>query len=70
MPSTFAKTGFEFMMLIGTSLKEYGSEFISGLQKSNTISGALGKTYRFQEAQCNKEVPFVIFQYGELQMLY
>ncbi len=70
MPPNFAKTGFECMMLIGQSLKEYGTDLIQGLKQAGNIPGVLGRAYRFQDSPCNKEVPFVTFQYGELRMLY
>jgi tetratricopeptide (TPR) repeat protein len=69
MPSPLTKVGFECMMMIGKGLKEYGSGFISGFQTAGEVPGALGRVYRYEESQCNKEVPFVIFENGELRRL-
>jgi ABC-type branched-subunit amino acid transport system substrate-binding protein len=70
IPSTFAKNGFESMMLIGVSLKENGINFIPKLQDENSTTGVLKRFYNFHESQCNREVPFVIFSSGELRVLY
>lgn len=69
LPTSFAKIGFECMMFIGKALSQYGTEFISELQKSPEIIGSFQRTYRFQDAQCNKDVPFVHFENGELRLL-
>ena len=70
VPSSFARNGFESMLLLGNALKEYGLEFVSKLQEEYSFSGAFNRFYNFHESQCNKEVPFVTFEYGELRMLY
>jgi ABC-type branched-subunit amino acid transport system substrate-binding protein len=69
IPSSFAKNGFESMMLIGLALKEHGVNFISKLQQQPSVWGILKRTYNFQDSQCNKKVPFVIFEYGELRLI-
>jgi hypothetical protein len=70
VPSPFARNGFESMLLLGFSLKEYGLEFVSKLQEEYSFSGVFKRFYNFHESQCNKEVPFVTFEYGELRILY
>jgi len=70
LPTTFAKIGFESMMFIGKALKEFGTGLLPSLQQSPELPGSLGRLYHYPEAQCNKQVPFVHFEYGELRILY
>jgi ABC-type branched-subunit amino acid transport system substrate-binding protein len=70
LPSTFAQTGFECMMFLGQSLKEHGLGFVSSLKESQLKWGSLGRAFNFNESACNKEVPFVVFEFGELRVLY
>lgn len=68
-PSTITRTGFECMMFVGNGLKQWGTGFLEGLQKPDPINGALGRTYQLSANQCNKVVPFVVFEDGELKRI-
>jgi tetratricopeptide (TPR) repeat protein len=70
LPTIYSKIGFECMMFLGRQLKEHGIDFPNKLKKGDDVPGSLGRLYRFQDSQCNKEVPFTIFEYGELRILY
>jgi ABC-type branched-subunit amino acid transport system substrate-binding protein len=69
LPSPIAKTGFECMMFIGQSLRQWGSGFQDGIKQAGPLTGVLGRVYQSSETQCNKRVPFVVFRGGSLQTL-
>lgn len=70
VPSPFARIGYESMLMLGAQLKEHGLEFVSKIQTGYPFTGMFKRMYDFNESQCNKEVPFVTFEYGELRILY
>ena len=70
LPSSYARIGFESMLMVGKSLKENGLSFISKAREAYSIEGSFGRIYKFNKKQSNQEVPFVIFDLGELRALY
>jgi ABC-type branched-subunit amino acid transport system substrate-binding protein len=69
MPTPLSKIGFESFMFLCQSLKVHGNGFVQALGQSGDTPASLGKTYRFEGGQCNRKVPFVIFEDGELRAL-
>jgi tetratricopeptide (TPR) repeat protein len=68
-PSAVAKIGFECMMFVGFSLKQWGTGFLESLPSAEAQRGVLGRVYQPSEDRCNKQVPFTIFRNGVLRLL-
>jgi tetratricopeptide (TPR) repeat protein len=68
LPSSYAQKGFEFMMVIGHSLKQYGVYFQEGLTKER-MPGILGSGYLMSPTRDNAVVPFVSFKGGRLELI-
>jgi len=66
LPSSYAQKGYEFMMVLGRSLKTYGVYFQAGLMKER-ISGVLTSGYQMQPTHDNGLVPFISFRQGRLE---
>lgn len=67
-PGSYAQKGFEFMMVIGHSLKQFGVYFQEGLTKEK-IQGILTSGYRIGPKHDNSVVPFVSFKGGRLELI-
>lgn len=66
LPGSYAQKGFEFMMVIGHSLKQYGVYFQEGLSKER-MPGILTSGYQMGSMHDNNIVPFVSFKGGRLE---
>lgn len=66
LPSPFAQKGYEFVMVMGRSLKKYGAKFESGLM-SEGMDGSLTSGYRMQPTKDNERVTFSMFRKGKLE---
>ena len=66
IPSEFARTGFECMLLFGQQLKKNGVYFQEALQREAFIPGFLSEGFNYQDARDNQVVPFIHFEEGEL----
>ncbi|HEV8514613.1 MAG TPA: hypothetical protein VGQ59_15125, partial [Cyclobacteriaceae bacterium] len=63
LPSSYAQKGYEFLMVLGHSLKTYGTYFQEGLMKQR-IPGALTSGYQMLPTHDNGLVPFISFKRG------
>lgn len=66
LPSNYAQKGYEFMMVLGHSMKTYGVYFQEGLMKER-IPGALTSGYQMLPTHDNGLVPFISFKHGRLE---
>ena len=62
----YSRIGFEFLMVIGQSLKKYGVYFQQGLSTETGEPGWLTKGYKLSPQRDNAIVPFAYFYRGEL----
>jgi hypothetical protein len=69
VPNSITRIGFECMMFLGQSLKQWGSGFVNELKQAGPLAGAMGRQYELSETRCNKIVPFVLFEDGVLRSL-
>ncbi len=66
LPSNYAQKGYEFMMVLGHSMKAYGVYFQLGLMNER-IPGALTSGYQLLSTHDNGLVPFISFKRGRLE---
>jgi hypothetical protein len=66
LPSSYAQKGYEFLMVLGHSLKMYGVYFQEGLMKARA-PGVLTSGYQMLPTHDNGLVPFVSFRQGRLE---
>jgi len=69
LPSSYAQKGYEFLMVLGHSLKTYGVYFQEGVMKER-IPGALTSGYQMLPTHDNGLVPFISFKHGRLEPIY
>jgi hypothetical protein len=69
VPNTYAKIGYEFMLLMGRQLKENGVYFQEGMNNRAFIPGYLVQGYNFQLSHDNQFVPFVHYKYGKITLV-
>jgi hypothetical protein len=69
LPSSYAQKGYEFLMVLGRSLKAYGVYFQDGVQKQR-VPGALTFGYQMLPTHDNGLVPFISFKHGRLEAIY
>jgi len=66
LPSSYAQKGYEFLMVLGHSMKAHGVYFQDGLMKER-IPGALTSGYQMLSTHDNGLVPFISFKQGRLE---
>jgi tetratricopeptide (TPR) repeat protein len=66
IPGTYARMGYEFMLLMGNQMKENGVYFQDGLNKKSFIPGYLVQGYNFQLSRDNQYISFVNFKRGKI----
>jgi hypothetical protein len=66
LPNSYAQKGYEFMMVLGHSLKRYGVYFQESLMKER-VPGALTSGYQMLPTHDNGLVPFISFKQGRLE---
>jgi ABC-type branched-subunit amino acid transport system substrate-binding protein len=66
LPSNYAQKGYEFLMVLGHSLKAYGVYFQDGLMK-NRIAGSMTFGYQLLPTHDNGLFPFISFKDGRLE---
>lgn len=66
LPSSYAQKGYEFMMVLGRSLKKFGVYFQEGLMKEK-MPGVLTSGYQMLPTHDNGVVPFISFRQGRLE---
>lgn len=66
LPSGYAQKGYEFLMVLGHSLKKYGVYFQEDL-KTSRVPGVLTSGYQMLPTHDNGLVPFVSFKQGRLE---
>ena len=66
LPSSYAQKGYEFIMVLGHSMKAYGVYFQEGLMKER-VAGALTSGYQMLPTHDNGLVPFISFKRGRLE---
>jgi hypothetical protein len=69
IPSTYAKIGYEFMLMVGRQLKDNGVYFQQGMNNKSFIPGNLVQGYNFQLSHDNQFVPFVHYKYGKIALV-
>ncbi len=69
LPSSYAQKGYEFLMVLGHSLKAYGVYFQAGLMGVR-IPGVLSSGYLMLPSHDNGLVPFISFKQGRLEPIY
>jgi len=69
LPSSYAQKGYEFLMVLGHSLKTYGVYFQDGVMKER-VPGALTSGYQMLPTHDNGLVPFISFKQGRLEPVY
>ncbi len=68
LPSSYAQKGYEFIMVIGHALKQFGVYFQDGSMKER-IPGVLTFGYQLTPAHDNGVVPFISFRKGRLEVI-
>lgn len=64
VPSEGATTGYDLMMLLGTSLNRYGKYFQIGWNELDAIPGVLSFGYNYSNSNYNKRIPFLKYSEG------
>ncbi len=68
LPSSYAQKGYEFIMVLGHALREFGVYFQDGLMKAR-VPGALTFGYQMMPTHDNGLVPFISFKGGRLEAI-
>jgi len=68
LPSSYAQKGYEFMMVLGHALKEFGVYFQDGSTKA-IVPGVLTFGYQMMPTHDNGIVPFISFKGGKLEAI-
>lgn len=69
LPSQNARIGYEFLMVMGKILKQYGANFTPFIANGVRQPGSLTRGYQFLPTRDNGSVPFTIFREGELVVI-
>jgi len=70
LPAEYASIGFEFIMVMGQILSQYGINFIQTMPDGSSVPGALSGGYLWQPTHDNGRVPFVSFKAGQLITIF
>jgi len=70
LPAEYASIGFEFIMVMGQILSQYGINFIQTMPDGSSVPGALSGGYLWQPTHDNGRVPFVTFKAGQLITIF
>jgi len=68
-PTDFSSDGFELMMLLGTSLKEYGKYFQLGWSEAGYIPGFISYGYNYSYSNSNQVVPILSFEDDQVKVI-
>ncbi len=66
LPSDYATTGYEFMMVMGQMMKQYGVNFLMTTRATDFVPGTLGAGLSISAQHDNLIVPFVALKGGQL----
>jgi hypothetical protein len=64
--TNYAKTGYDFMLFAGNTMKKHGVYFQDALSKKRQVPGYLTGGYDFTAGRTNQYVPFIEFRNGKL----
>ncbi len=66
LPTEYASIGFEFIMVMGQLMNQYGVNFLQTIRESDVVPGLLGSGLSFSAERDNRLVPFVSLKGGHL----
>ena len=69
VPTSYASTGYELMLFLGTQLKKNGVYFQEAMSKAGTIPGFITEGHNYQAGRSNDLVPFVRFESGNMKVV-
>lgn len=69
LPSEYAGTGYEFIMVMGKMMDHYGVNFLQTLREGEVVQGSLSSGLSLSSERDNRVVPFVSLKGGQLVRL-
>jgi hypothetical protein len=69
LPSEYAGTGYEFIMVMGQMMNQYGVNFLQTLREGEVVQGSLSSGLSLSSQRDNRVVPFVSLKGGQLVRL-
>lgn len=69
LPSEYAGTGYEFIMVMGQMMDHYGVNFLQTLREGEVVQGSLSSGLSLSSERDNRVVPFVSLKGGQLVRL-
>jgi hypothetical protein len=66
LPTEYASIGFEFIMVMGQLINQYGVNFLQTIHEGDVVPGLLGSGLSFSTQHDNRLVPFVSLKGGHL----
>lgn len=69
IPSVYAYQGYDMMLYFGRILKEFGTNFHSGLKSKEPVKGAIFAGYDYRNANDNQYVPIAKFESGNFTLV-
>lgn len=67
LPTEYATTGYEFMMVIGKIISKYGVNFLQTMPTGEFIEGVLMQGFQMSALHDNELVPFIMLKNGQLK---
>ncbi len=69
LPTEYAGTGYEFIMVMGQMMDRYGVNFLQTLREGEVVQGSLSSGLSLSSQRDNRVVPFVSLKGGQLVRL-
>jgi len=66
LPTEYASTGYEFIMVMGQMMNRYGINFLQTMKEGDFVQGLLGNGMSLSSQRDNHVVPFVSLKKGQL----
>lgn len=69
LPSEYALTGYEFLVITGQLMHKYGANFLQTMKPGETVPGILTAGFMLEPTRDNGTVPFISLRKGKLVRL-
>ena len=67
LPTEYAATGYEFIMVLGKIITKYGVNFLQTMPVGEYVEGVLMQGFELSALRDNERVPFVMLKNGQLK---
>jgi ABC-type branched-subunit amino acid transport system substrate-binding protein len=69
LPTDYSTMGYEFVMVIGKILSQYGANFLDTMAPGDFVEGVLMQGFKMSAMRDNELVPFVMLRNGQLKVV-